>query len=551
MTRSVSFGLIFAAIVVVALLLGFCSNTKNSTDTAGSSQDTKSASTVATESVTTSAAPEPATAPSAESSGDQGTSSSTSAAVDTGATGGAADDAAASTTASNVATEAPAAVSAASSADSAATTAAANAAATETAVPTEIAASTADSETAANTTAAATSAVAENKTEDSTAAIGEATNIVPVQSPSDAGGSDASTAAAETAEAGDASAPPTQPAVEDASGAQSPSISVVTVAPAETQQAALPPAESGNEEGEVATPSVAELVRPSFDVVRVDPDGNLVLAGRGMPGDEIVVTSNGQVVGTAKADGNGEWVIVPTAPLAPGNHQLALTQKQADGKVIDADKMVMVAVPEKGKDVAGATATEDSGSLVVMVPGDDSGGAVVLQNPTEESQKPAETVAADADGIASGALVLDAVDYDDKGDVTIGGRGTVNATIQVYLDNRLIGTSTVDAAGRWQVTPTSPVEPRLHTLRVDQIAPDGKVAARVESPFLRAERIDLPADQAFIVQPGNSLWRIARRTYGEGVRYTTIFQANREQIRDPDLIYPGQVFSIPPQAQTN
>jgi len=101
------------------------------------------------------------------------------------------------------------------------------------------------------------------------------------------------------------------------------------------------------------------------------------------------------------------------------------------------------------------------------------------------------------------------------------------------------------------VTPTASVAPRLHTLRVDQVGADAKVAARIESPFLRAALVELPADQAFIVQPGNNLWRIARRSYGEGLRYTVIYQANRSQIRNPDLIYPGQVFTIPPQTQTN
>ncbi|MDE0941760.1 MAG: LysM peptidoglycan-binding domain-containing protein, partial [Alphaproteobacteria bacterium] len=45
----------------------------------------------------------------------------------------------------------------------------------------------------------------------------------------------------------------------------------------------------------------------------------------------------------------------------------------------------------------------------------------------------------------------------------------------------------------------------------------------------------------------NSLWRIARRVYGSGVRYTVIYQANDSQIRDPDLIFPGQVFNLPPK----
>ena len=48
-----------------------------------------------------------------------------------------------------------------------------------------------------------------------------------------------------------------------------------------------------------------------------------------------------------------------------------------------------------------------------------------------------------------------------------------------------------------------------------------------------------------IVQPGNSLWRIARRVLGEGTHYVHIFEANQERIRDPDLIYPGQVFEVP------
>ena len=49
------------------------------------------------------------------------------------------------------------------------------------------------------------------------------------------------------------------------------------------------------------------------------------------------------------------------------------------------------------------------------------------------------------------------------------------------------------------------------------------------------------------IQPGNNLWRIAQHSYGDGLRYTEIFQANRTQIHDPNLIYPGQVFAVPEQ----
>ncbi|MFN3548064.1 MAG: LysM peptidoglycan-binding domain-containing protein, partial [Mesorhizobium sp.] len=52
-------------------------------------------------------------------------------------------------------------------------------------------------------------------------------------------------------------------------------------------------------------------------------------------------------------------------------------------------------------------------------------------------------------------------------------------------------------------------------------------------------------DGAVIIRRGDTLWRISRRVYGRGVRYSTIYLANQEQIEDPDRIWPGQVFRVP------
>ena len=54
---------------------------------------------------------------------------------------------------------------------------------------------------------------------------------------------------------------------------------------------------------------------------------------------------------------------------------------------------------------------------------------------------------------------------------------------------------------------------------------------------------------AVIIKPGDNLWRISRKTYGRGIRYTTIYNANRDQIRDPNRIYIGQIFKIPEKAE--
>jgi nucleoid-associated protein YgaU len=334
----------------------------------------------------------------------------------------------------------------------------------------------------------------------------------------------------------------------------------------EQQQAATTtaPSTTGSSTSGAAAPEASPEAKPapSFDVVRVDPAGGMVIAGRAEPGSSITVTSDGQSIGTATADERGEWVLLPGQPLEPGDHKLSLSAISPAGEAVASDKLVMLVVPEKGKDIAGQPAKGTGETLALLLPKDQAGPAVVLQAPTAvvnatESASgtasgttgSAET-AAPTGGIASGSLVLDSVDYGESGQISVGGRSEPGSRVQVYLDNNLIGTATTDSGGRWLVSPTDVVPTGLHDLRVDQVASDGKVISRVESPFLRSAAADLPADQNYIVQPGNSLWRIARRSYGDGLRYTVIYQANREQIRNPDLIYPGQVFTLPPEQTT-
>lgn len=138
------------------------------------------------------------------------------------------------------------------------------------------------------------------------------------------------------------------------------------------------------------------------------------------------------------------------------------------------------------------------------------------------------------------------IDYGAGGDVAISGDAPPGATVQVYLDNEVLGVTEAAPSGSWRLAPTQTVPPGPHQIRIDQVAPSGDVIARIELPFVRAEPVtEMPQDIYVVVEPGQSLWRIARRVYGEGIRYTEILAANRAQIADPNLIYPGQVFMIP------
>jgi LysM repeat protein len=289
-----------------------------------------------------------------------------------------------------------------------------------------------------------------------------------------------------------------------------------------------------------AAPAAAGQVKPAeggptFDVVRINPRGNAVIAGRAKPNSSVTIYDGGKEVGTVIADSRGEWVLLPEAPFEPGSRELTLSAKDEAGAVADSGQSVVLVVP--GRKEEGSTEEQPS-AVAVLVP-NVGGGGTVLQPPSSEG----------GEGIEQDGLSLDIIDYDEKGQIVVGGRAPTGANVQVYIDNELVGGVVAGADGRWQVRPDKPVEPGLHTLRVDQVEPpDAKVVARVETPFSRAAFAEA-APGSIVVQPGNSLWRIARRTYGHGVRYSLIFEANKNQIRDPDLIYPGQVFTLPNQQQ--
>jgi nucleoid-associated protein YgaU len=143
-------------------------------------------------------------------------------------------------------------------------------------------------------------------------------------------------------------------------------------------------------------------------------------------------------------------------------------------------------------------------------------------------------------------LSLNTVEYDEKGEIRFSGSAAPGTPLRAYVDNQAVGEAIADAKGQWSLTPNNSVAAGLHRFRVDQLAPNGRVAGRIELPFQRT--VAGPAEFAHgrvVVQPGQNLWRIARQTYGAGVRYTVIYVANRDQIRDPRLIYPGQVFTTP------
>lgn len=272
--------------------------------------------------------------------------------------------------------------------------------------------------------------------------------------------------------------------------------------------------------------------KPSFDVVRVEPSGDATIAGRASPHAAIAIYANGAVVGRATANENGEWAIVLDRPLAPGEYELTVTSVADGGKSeVEAAERVAVSVPRNK--------TEQP--LVAIVSPD---------QPTRVVQQPASA--------ATPSVVITTIQLTD-GTLSISGAAAPGALLKVYIDDAAVGDATAGAEGGFSLSLPANVAAGTHQVRVDQIEKStGKVLARAEVPF---DNEVSPAGQTLVtaetpaaekvepttveVRRGDNLWRIAERVFGKGARYTAIYRANESQIRDPDLIYPGQILTIP------
>jgi len=299
---------------------------------------------------------------------------------------------------------------------------------------------------------------------------------------------------------------------------------------------------------------------PTFDVARIEPSGEAVIAGRAAPGATVELLRDGEVHDRAVADSSGQFVIVPPK-LPSGTYDLTLRSKQADGTVTTSKQRVTAALEPKS--------TERP--VVALVTPDKP--TVVLSQPA--GPKP-----------AAGAVVVETVEVERTGKFHVSGQANPGAALRLYLNDSFITSVTAGSDGRFAVTINEGVAPGNYRVRLDETSSSGAVRARAEVPFSapdttasisaqagaskRADSAQQPqlaaagatvlpdgsSSPSSVVVPkittttvsrGDSLWRLSQQSYGAGTRYAVIYKANKEQIRNPNLIYPGQVFVLPAQ----
>ncbi len=257
---------------------------------------------------------------------------------------------------------------------------------------------------------------------------------------------------------------------------------------------------------------------PSFDVVRADPEGNTVIAGRASPGVRVTIMDNGAILGSVIADDQGAFVFLPATPLSPGAHEITLSETMPNGAII-----------------AGAQTAS------INLPGNGSQALTVLSGPDGSRILSGQ-------GQVPGQLGMGAVDYDTQGHAIFSGTAPAGAKITLHLGNVLIGTTMADSKGFWHIIAATPANGGMLTLNAT--TREGANLAAINAPFALETLKSALAEGRVMIAPGDNLWVIARHIYGHGVLYTLIYTANAGQIHDPNLIFPGQDFVLPkPKAQ--
>ncbi|WHA40290.1 LysM peptidoglycan-binding domain-containing protein [Agrobacterium larrymoorei] len=488
--------------------------------------------------------------------------------------------------------------------------------------------------------------------------------------------------------------------------------------PAPQQPAQAPaPATQGN---------AAQL--PSFDVLRVEPDGSAVIAGKAQPGAQLEILNKGQVIAKTPVEGSGDFAAVLDNPLPPGDHELVLRATGKDGKVSQSQEVATVSVPsQKNGDLLAMVTTPGKASRVLTMPEAAPPALQAQANPATPTniQTPpaapgaATTPAAPAQGNAAtgntaetASIRVTAVEFDGS-KIFIAGSAPAGTNVRALVDDSQVGNARAEASGSFVIEGDIQLSVGNHIITAEALDAAGKVTVRVRVPFSRPEadqgtvamqqqpaapangaaqnpsavtdqaafealrtevtkafgilsglykdgntpsldqvaaaksataialrslsefRTAATADPAFtafvmeiagkarallatvdalpndvaaigkaiegltarfaelnaaapavpapapatsanpapsadasgtktfeqaplahsdstvIIRRGDTLWQISRRVYGQGVRYTTIYLANQEQIKNPDLIEPGQIFGVPEKALPN
>ena len=258
----------------------------------------------------------------------------------------------------------------------------------------------------------------------------------------------------------------------------------------------------------------------TFDIVRVSQSGETVIAGKSEPNISIDLLNKNKIITTLESDENGEWVWVSEEPLVEEYLELKLKYKDPLGNVFFSDQTIVVLNDSK----------PNVSPIVVKI---------LSSNNEKIDFLNLEYV--------SDGLTLDLANISPNGILSLSGRTLSGHELNLESPNLKNKKFFSNENGHWSISF------KTNKNHQDKVRIFTKIQDEVISLSFDLSKFNFESTKnslefkknQIIVKEGNSLWRIARQTMGSGIFYSQIFKNNKKKIKNPDLIFPGQVFNIP------
>ena len=274
----------------------------------------------------------------------------------------------------------------------------------------------------------------------------------------------------------------------------------------------------------------------NFGTIRVNPQGGVVIAGKVFPNTQVEIISNGNVIAKTISEKTGEFVAVSKKPLNAGDHILAFRITTPDKKIQIANEAIAIKI-SKGKDripiVAIIDAEAKMGAKVVQAPGLErkKNNRIIKKSKLPLNLEPKISILSLTNNINLKQIIL--TGYSLGGiqvDAMISGKEVFSGKI---IDNE------------WSVTLPNQLISGKQTLVARLIGKNGKTLSKDKITLFGKIIKDSEGRTIAVVQKGDALWKIAYQRLGGGDKYFDILKLNKDAIKNPDLIFPKQLFVLP------
>ncbi len=295
---------------------------------------------------------------------------------------------------------------------------------------------------------------------------------------------------------------------------------------------------------EVAEAEAEPVIIPEVDTMRFD-GAQGVVSGTAAPNSEIVIMDGETQVARAKTDGKGKFALTFDYDTPAEGAILQLAERNKAGDLVAAEEALTV-LPQAGGETATANLTADG--VEVDAP---RAQTLALGQMSYGSNIPwvlSGTSAPDANvDITINGNKLASVKADDKGNWNYQGEGLEPGNYTLGLSENGGAPITQDITLQADLPEKSLAKNNPEATDAGASASNQNTSGDGSASGNASAKTITVGEREYVVQRGDSLWRIAERYYGEGQgdRYTEIFDMNSSQIRNPDLIYPDQEFEIP------